>query len=433
MHVRKELSIEGMINCIQVYFSRLDRNNPDFRCIKTSDALMSWFAIFGTKSPSLLQFDSNRTDATLRQNLQNLYKIERIPSDSYMRELLDEINPASIKGAFKEVFSKAQRGKVLERFVYMDKYYLLSIDGTGYFSSHAVHCDSCCKKEHKGGSVTYYHQMLSAVIVHPDEKVVIPLAPEAIIKSDGDKKNDCERNASKRLIPDIRKDHPQMKFLVIEDGLASNGPHIDLLKKHHFSFILGAKPGDHEWLFDWVKHSDKVETITYREGKKTITLRYLNGVPLNDSRSDLLVNFLECVEVLDNGKNTTFSWVTDLEITDKNVKQIMKGARARWKIENETFNTLKTQGYHFDHNFGHENKYLSTVLAHLMMLAFLVDQIQHTACKVFQKALVTVRNNKKLLWFRLRSIFHEVPVDSWDTLFSVLNREVQVVITCNTS
>ena len=72
MHVRKELSIEGMINCIQVYFSRLDRNNPDLRSIKTSDALMSGFAIFGTKSPSLLQFDSNRTDATLRQNLQNL-------------------------------------------------------------------------------------------------------------------------------------------------------------------------------------------------------------------------------------------------------------------------------------------------------------------------------------------------------------------------
>jgi hypothetical protein len=433
MHVRKELSIGGMIDCVQSYFSRLDKGGADSRVIKTSDALMSGLAIFGTKSPSLLQFDSNRTDATLRQNLKDLYKIGRIPSDSYMRELLDEINPEEIKGSFKEVFSKAQRGKVLERFVYMDEYYLLSIDGTGYFSSHEIHCDSCCKKEHKDGSVTYYHQMLSAVIVHPDEKVVIPLAPEAIIKIDGEKKNDCERNAAKRLIPDIRKDHSQMKFIVIEDGLASNGPHIDLLKKHNFRFILGAKPGDHEWLFDWVKHSDKVETVTYREGKKTITLRYLNKVPLNDSRSDLEVNFLECTEALDNGKKTSFSWVTDLKITSENVKKIMKGGRARWKIENETFNTLKTQGYHFDHNFGHGNKYLSTVLAHLMMLAFLIDQLQQTACKVFQKALVTVRNNKKLLWFRLRSIFHEVPVDSWETLFSVLNREVQVSITSNTS
>ena len=197
-------------------------------------------------------------------------------------------------------------------------------------------------------------------------------------------------------------------------------------------FILGAKPDDHKWLFDWVKHSDDVEILTYTEGKKTTILRYINNIPLSDSRSDIPVNFLECQEIT-NGKKTTFSWVTDLEITKKNVKQVMKGGRARWKIENETFNTLKTQGYHFDHNFGHGNKNLSTILAYVMMLAFMIDQLQQASCKLFQKTLTRCRNNKSLLWEKMRSLFITFKLDSWDVMFAVLNDELELVALPNTS
>jgi len=120
---------------------------------------------------------------------------------------------------------QAQRGKVVERFSYYDGHYLLSIDGTGYFSSHEIHCKHCCEKHHRNGDITYYHQMLGAALVHPEHSHVLPLAPEPIIKQDGVKKNDCERNAGKRL----RQTHPHLKFIVIEDGLASNGPHIKKL------------------------------------------------------------------------------------------------------------------------------------------------------------------------------------------------------------
>ena len=431
--VRKDLCAGSMIFMMKEYFSRLDKHNVDFKGIKTSDALMSGLAVFSLKYPSLLQFDKRNKDAKIRENLRVLYHVDHPPSDTYMRQMLDKVNPLEIKAGFKELFTVAQRGKVLERFVYMDGHYLLSMDGTGYFSSHDVHCDSCCKKGHRNGSVTYYHQMLSAVIVHPTEKVVLPLAPEAILNGDGAKKNDCERNAAKRLVPEIRKDHPKMKFIVVEDGLASNGPHIDLLKEHDMRFILGAKPDDHKWLFDWVKYSDNVEIFTYKEGKKTITLRHLNEVPLSDSRSDLKVNFLECTEELASGKKTTFSWVTDLKITNKNVKHIMKGGRARWKIENETFNTLKTGGYNFDHNFGHGNQHLSTVLAYLMMLAFTIDQLQQTACKAFRKALEVCSDSKKMLWERLRSLFTEFPLDSWDTMFDVLHGKSRFILVPNTS
>ena len=86
--------------------------------------------------------------------------------------------------------------------------YLLSLDGTGYFSSKKIHCAQCAEKHHHDGTITYYHQMLGAVLVHPDHKEVFPLAPEPILKQDGAKKNDCERNAAKRLLEDLRRVHP---------------------------------------------------------------------------------------------------------------------------------------------------------------------------------------------------------------------------------
>ena len=81
-----------------------------------------------------------------------------------------------------------------------------------------------------------------------------------------------------------------------------------------------------------------------------------------------------------------FSWITDFALTTDIVEKIMRGGRARWKIEIETFNTLKNQGYHFEHNYGHGKKNLSVVLAMVMMLTFLVDQTQQLCCPLFQTA-----------------------------------------------
>ncbi len=97
------------------------------------------------------------------------------------------------------------------------------MDGTGYFSSTEIHCGQCCEKHHRDGRVTWYHQLLGAVLVNPDHKEVFPFAPEPILKHDGMSKNDCERNAAKRFLKEARRKHPHMKFVVIEDGpLASN-------------------------------------------------------------------------------------------------------------------------------------------------------------------------------------------------------------------
>jgi len=95
--------------------------------------------------------------------------------------------------------------------------------------------------------------MLAAAIVHPDFKQVIPLAPEPIIKQDGQEKNACERNASKRFFKQLRKDHPHLRLIIIEDALSSNAPHIRDLQQHHLHYILGVKQGAIPFYFNTLK------------------------------------------------------------------------------------------------------------------------------------------------------------------------------------
>src|SRR5438034_7632904 len=97
----------------------------------------------------------------------------------------------------------------------------------------------------------------------------------------------------------------------------------------------------------------------------------------------------------------------------------MRAGRARWKIENETFNTLKNQGYHFEHNYGHGAQPLSVVFAMLMMLAFLVDQTQQLCCASFQ-AVWAKLGSKRLLWERMRALFYDYALQSMRQLLETL-------------
>lgn len=204
--------------------------------IPLKDALMSGFAMFSLKEASLLAFDERMSEDS---NLKQIYGIKKIPSDTQMRVILDNVEPTAIYPLFKDVFRQLQRGKALEQLVFMGKYYLVLVDGTGYFSSKQVHCESCLEKVNsKTGEVRYSHQMLGAVIAHPDRKEVIPLTPEPIIKQDGPTKNDCERNAAKRFLDRFRKDHPNLKAIIAEDALSANAPHIRELERHNLRYIL---------------------------------------------------------------------------------------------------------------------------------------------------------------------------------------------------
>jgi hypothetical protein len=394
------------------------------------DCLLSAFAMFHLKYPSLLQFDHACQDTDKLNNIRSLYGVENIPCDTTMRERLDPLSLEPIHTAIHDMIGMLQRSQSLQNWNFLGTK-LVSLDGTGFFSSTSVHCSSCCEKHHRNGTVTYHHQMLVGSIVHPDQKQVFPLLFEPISKEDGAVKNDCERNAAKRWLRHYRQLYPNMPTTVVEDGLSSNAPHIRALQEARCHYILGAKPDDHPFLFDWFNKAeapDAVEFVT-TNGSLKQRYRFMNHVPLNDANYDLTVNVL-CLEEEDIGlltskgkpkKNTApkrqWVWVTDYELTPENVQLIASGGRARWKIENETFQTLKTQGYHFEHNYGHGYKNLSHVLAGLMILAFLMDQVLLAFNTEMKHALSKMHGRYSYLWQKIRSLFDEWVVDRLETLY----------------
>jgi hypothetical protein len=382
------------------------------------DCIMSALAVFTFKFPSLLRFDKARTsDKPFLKNLRTLFHIKGVPCDTYMRERLDEIIPHVIRPAYTALFTLLQRCKLLEQFRFFKDYYLISLDGTGIFSSHTIHCKQCCTKEHRDGTVTYHHQIVAAALVHPDQKVAYPLCPEPIMKSDGMKKNDCERNAVKRWVADFRREHPHLKTIILADGLSSNEPFITILTDQKLSYILVCKEGDHAYLSDWLNHADAQDKPEFTEtiNGVTSTYSYMRDVPLNESKDSCRITVVSLTETK-KGKTTKWMWVTDLIVDLTNIKEFTKGGRARWKVENETFNTLKNQGYEFEHNFGHGKKYLHTVLAHLMMLAFFIDQCLQHVNKRFQEAY-TKRGSKKALWENMLFCLYTFEIPDFESIY----------------
>ncbi len=353
LKLRKSLSAPSLLKSVRNEFEKISEHRSGAVKYSLANVLMSGLAMFGLKYPSLLQFDKARNEKTIKANLKNLYGIEQVPCDTQMREVLDPVNPEDLRPAFTSIHRQLQRQKALESYQYLGGY-IVSLDGTGQFASNKITCKDCCRRNLRNGEKQYYHQLLGAVITHPDKPNVLPLFPEAITRQDGESKNDCERNASKRLLPANCYTFPKLNMIIVEDALASNAPHIRLLEKLSFTYILVAKPYVNAYMFEKIeqhKVNGNVRKLETQDKDGTHRCyNYINKVPLNASNPELLVNFLEYWE-FKNGEQTYHNtWITDIELLKDNVYHVMRGGRTRWKIENETFNTLKNQGYNLEHN-----------------------------------------------------------------------------------
>lgn len=388
---------------------------PDPRrrpAISLPDALMAGLAVFSLKDPSLLAFQRRPLD----HNLRSVFGLRAVPSDTQMRAVLDAVHPDGVRPVFKDVFEELRRGGALKGYRLLGGHLLVALDGVEYFRSKKVHCDACLTRRHQGGEVSYSHRMLGAVVAHPDHAEVIPLAPEPIRRQDGEAKNDCERNAARRWLSRFREDHPGLKVVVTEDGLSSNAPHVRDLMAADVRFLLGVKPGDHKHLFDQLgQRLEAGDAVTREEvDTKTRAVRsyaVAKGVSLNEANPDVRVTVVHYLETSAKGESRQWTWATDLDVSAGNVGEVVRAGRARWRIENETFNTLKNQGYHFEHNYGHGEEHLSVVLAMLMMAAFLIDQVQQRCDPLFEAARKK-KGAKSALWEAVRALFASFEVSS---------------------
>jgi len=407
--------------------SSLFQGIPDNReAVKTNysihDAMMSGFACMYFQDPSLLQFQQRLKEAENRDNLQTLFGVNDIPKDTQLRDIVDGVESEELSPIFKDYFSRLQRGKHLQQYQLFDRLYVCSIDSTQYFYSNNIHCSSCLILNHKNGAVSYSHKVLQAAIMHPDMRQVIPLMPEEIRNTDGAIKQDCEVNAAKRLIPAIKKEHPRLGLIIVGDDLFSREPFIRDVLAAGYHYIFTAKAKSHEYLMDWIDAYDgdmNKLRITDKKGR-IHAHEWVNNVPLYGSADSVEVNFFR-YKIISKDKNGNekisykSNWVTDIQITEENITTLVKGAKCRWKIENECFNTLKNQGYYIKHNYGHGKKNLCFNFYLLTLLAFFFHQIFELTDHLYQDCRKKF-GSKRNMWDNLRAYIKILVFESWEIL-----------------
>ncbi|MEZ5038389.1 MAG: transposase [Saprospiraceae bacterium] len=416
--LRSELNYDVLVKELRSDFKEIPDHRAPNVVHKLSDILMSAYAIFNLKYPSLLCFEQQ--SEIERSNLKELFGIDKICSDAQMRRVLDEVSPTALQSLFPKRFELLNRSGISSDYRFLKKYLLFSVDGVHYFESSKIKCKRCLERKHHKGDSSFHHSMLAAVLVHPDRREVFPLGCEAIEKQDGVSKNDCELNASKRLQDTLLEAYGEQSAVIVEDALYANEPHIEQILNNGWDFIINVKPTSHEILFKHFearKARGQVNTLVLKEAKIEHHFYWINNVALN-GQGNIRVNFLYYEEHA-NGKKKCFSWVTSLKLRKSNVYDIMRGGRARWKIENEGFNTLKNQGYHFEHNYGHGYNHLCNVMASIMLLAFAVDQIVQATNRLFND-IWSAAKAKNRVWERIRAIFIIRPLKSFNELFQIL-------------
>ena len=340
-----------------------------------------------------------------------------------MRDILDNVDSEHYRSIFKSLLEALRRDKHLEPYrlpFTQGGLYYVAFDGSQYHSSTTIHCEHCLRKEHKNGTV-YQHQALQPAMMHPDLKQVIPLMPEAISNNAGRTKQDCEQEAMKRALVTLKQTHPRMPFLIGGDSLFAHTPTVQLLTTLDMRYLLTCKPGDHKYLMKWLNEFPDWPWTQWQDNKgRSHRYRWRNDVPLVDSNNTPRVNYLEYQLLNDKGKVTyRGGWITDLEITRHNVERMVRTGRCRWKIENECFNTLKNQGYHMTHNFGHGNRHLAHNMYLSILLAFSLHQLLELTDEAFQMCRQAY-GSKRNLWENIRVLCQQFIIQDWYWLMAWL-------------
>ena len=400
-----------------------------------SDAALSAFSIFFMQSPSFLAQQRTMQKQRGKSNLTTLFGAYSVPSDNQIRNLLDTVDPKHFGEIFHYVQNQLMALGYLESFHVLDQQLLIALDGTQYFSSKRIHCDCCSTSEHKNGSITYHHEAITPVIVTPDKNQVISLSPEFITPQDGHEKQDCEIAASKRWIKREANQFGKQAVTVLGDDLYSHEPFCRDILNQGWNFIFVCKPQSHQTVAEHIDGLSRLGKMNQFEtshwnGKERLYYhyRYLNQVPIKDATEALAVNW--CELTIRNKQDDIFyqnSFATNHLLSEENAIEIIEAGRARWKIENENNNTLKTKGYPLDHNFGYGKRHLSSTLATLNRLSFLV----HTLLEFFDQQYQLVREalgSRKTFFNDIRALTRYICFDSWHHLLETMMEALEIPI-----
>jgi hypothetical protein len=375
------------------------------------------------QSPSFLAHQRTLAENCGRSNAETLFGMTTMPCDNHIRQMLDGAATDHFDSVFANIVKDLDESGGLTRFRRLDGRILIALDGSEHFCSRKLNCPHCSTRKRSDGEIEYFHSFVSATLVAPGHTTVLPLPPEFVRPQDGAKKQDCETTAARRWLSRVGRAYAWLRPIYLGDDIYARQPMCADVLAEGASFIFTCKPSSHKTLSEYlegVKLDSFSETDGIGSARRIYRYRWMADVPLRDGKDALTVNWLE-IEISKPSGKVTYrnSFVTDLAVSRKNVAAIAACGRARWKIENETFNVLKNNGYNLEHNFGHGKNTLSSLLVALNLLAFAM----HNACDLTEERWQKAREKlgaRNRLFIHIWSItaYHIFP--SWGALMRTI-------------
>ena len=388
-----------------------------------ADIGLSAFSVFFMQSPSFLAHQRALAENCGRSNAETLFGMTTIPCDNHIRQMLDGAATDHFDSVFSKIIKDLDGSGGLTRLRRLDGRMLIALDGSEHFCSRKINCPHCSTRKRSDGETEYFHSFVGATLVAPGHTTVLPLPPEFVRPQDGAKKQDCETAAARRWLSRVGRAYAWLRPVYLGDDIYARQPMCADVLAEGASFIFTCKPSSHKTLSEYlegVKLDSFSETDGVGSARRIYRYRWMADVPLRDGKDTLTVNWLE-IEISKPGGKVTYrnSFVTDLPVCNKNVAVIAACGRARWKIENETFNVLKNNGYNLEHNFGHGKDTLSSLLVALNLLAFAM----HNACDLTEERWQKAREKlgaRNRLFIHIWSItaYHVFP--SWGALMRTI-------------
>ena len=391
--MRASLTVDAFIERLKTK-KLTDRRTGRNGRYEVNDAAQAAFAIFFMQSGSFLAGQRHLRQAKGKSNAETVFKMERIPTDTHIRNLLDPVSPTEVEDEFRYLVAELEAEGKLNQWRVLDGRLAFSLDGVYYFSSQKVSCRQCQSQQMSTGETQYKHSAITPVIVAPGCTHVLPYVPEFIVPQDGAEKQDCEVTAAKRWLEREGSTLRRYRAILLGDDLYSKQPLCTAVLATSCDFIFVCHREAHPALYAVVDAADglaRLPTLSQRRWNgrhgEIWTYRYLNNVPLRGGEGALLVNWCDLTLTHEETGAILYrnEWITNMTLDADNTPDVVACGRARWKSENENNNVLKNQGYHIDHNFGHGQEHLATTLLTLNLLAFLLHTIAHVTDKVYQQ------------------------------------------------
>ena len=327
-------------------------------------------------------------------------ELEEIPHCDTINEVFKNVKVEEIEEIRKYMIVKMIRNKMLDRFKIRGKYYHIVIDGTGLATSKKKYNKNCLvrnKIDKKGKEYQEYSTyVLEAKLIVGE--MVFSIGSEFVEnETENISKQDCEIKAFKRLAEKIKKEYPRLKIIISGDALYANKPVMDICEEKGWKYIIRFKEGAIPSLYK------EFETIvkTDNESKKD-KYSYVTKLDYQSKKTNI-------IKYIDEKKGTEFMYMTDLPITNKNIKETIYLGRQRWKIENEGFNIQKNGTFDIGHLY---SKNSTAIKVHYLMIqiAHIIRQLLEKGIKEIKEMRLKIKEISQLLKKQLISITSNLTV-----------------------